>query len=116
MTTSITASAAENSKLYAVTPLNDIEYLVEIDPATGDVKQVLELKPPYTPFQSCALAFSPDGELYGIAGIPSTELFKIDLNTGEIKVIGSLNITGISDWRSIVKEYTVSITTDIWYK
>ncbi|MEP3628756.1 MAG: cadherin domain-containing protein, partial [Hyphomicrobiales bacterium] len=60
--------------------------LVELDPSNGDIIQSI---PSDLPFGTNALVVAPDGEVYASA-FNSTELFSVDLETGESTVVGDV--------------------------
>ncbi len=76
----------DRSKFYAVEPAGSIQRLVSIDPDTLEVDTVLNLTGQIG-FRSNAIAFSPDGQLYGWNN-HWKQLYRIDLTTGEVIHIG----------------------------
>lgn len=103
-------------RLYAVEPSGTIQRLVGIDPETLAVETVLSLQGP-TGFRANALAFNPDGELFGWDNIRG-QLFRIDLENGDIIHVGAptdlYGIAGLAFDRS-GKLYGISGGTDSLY-
>lgn len=73
-------------------PISD-DYLIRINPFTGQTKVGPKLKPTADSSTDYnALAFSPDGTLYGMA--LNDKLVRINMSTGDATYIGRVGVSG----------------------